>query len=184
MIRRFVSILLTIGVCVSHLADTPHVHAGFSEEQRRAHDATPHIHCHSHSGHSRSGHSHSGHSHSGHSHSGHSHSGHGHSQAGRYQPIASAVASQGGDHEVRLDRLVVSVHDATACFFPAWESCVAVCPRQLVETAVEAGPTSFANCPPLFGLVRCRGGGAEYRPPPPNTRGGSNTYLTLRNLRI
>lgn len=165
MFRRFISFLVIAGLLASQLAVLPHAHAGMSAEERQQHDATPHFHC--------QGLSHD-HGHD-HSHGGHSHK-HGDPsrESAPNQPANDSTGSFPPFGLVGLD------HDATAVFVPVQAS--------VPKTANDGGSAATAVLIPIviydFTDVRLGLRRAPLWHPPDAVLDGSDTYLTLRNLRI
>lgn len=161
MFRRCLSLLVIAGLLASQLAVIPHVHGSATPEEQQKHNATPHIHC-AWLGHSGHDHSHSG--------KGHSHPGSHHDEGAKPATDDSdghplAIGLSGADHDT--DAIFVSDQAATASRqVSAWQ------------------PAALA---PLFtGIndLRSRQSPSPRWHPPDEVLDASDTYLTLRNLRI
>ena len=166
MFRGCVSLLVLIGFLASQLATIPHAHGAASAEEQRNHDATPHFHGNSPS-----------HSHS---HSGRNHA-HPHHTPAKPQSKTSADSSSGeltgrlagADHRG-------AEHDADAIFVNAR----AVDRSSTTDRAASALQLAVLALP-------CAGSAASSIAtptlrwhPPDIVLDASDSYLTLRNLRI
>lgn len=155
MFRRCISLLVIAGLFASQLAAVPHAHGGLSDAEQQRHDATPHFHA-NWLGHGDHGHSHGGHRHEP-------------AEQANGQPLSTEIG--GPDH------------DASAIFVPIQSAAPVTASQQ--ESAAAAWQ--------LAALVPASDGLSDIGPslgstppwhPPDEVLDGSDTYLTLRNLRI
>jgi hypothetical protein len=163
MIRRCITLLVIVGLCVSQLAAVPHAHAGNSENEQQKHNANPHFHW------SWWSHEHHGHDHL---HGGHHHKHDGPSEPGKKSPSPALP-----------ERPNNPGHDATAIYCPGNATAVSVEPQHVATLSLLLGLASFALCQP-DPVVELHDGGLDRGRPPDKVLDDSNIYLTLRNLRI
>ena len=167
MFRRCTSVFVMIGLLASNLAAVPHAHAGMSAADQKRHDATPHFHGHRHH-HADDGHS-------------HAHEGHHHPHRGGVASFNRA-AKPAKRHSVS-DDFSVAEHVATAIIVPAQNGAV---------TTDSRVNHKLSPPQPLFvGQLQAALLPAPWRErsitcwhPPDKVRDASDTYLTLRNLRL
>jgi hypothetical protein len=166
MFRGCVSLLVLVGFIASQLAVMPHAHGAASAEEQRNHDATPHFHWNSLS-----------HSHS---HSGHNHA-HPHHTSAKPRSKTS-VDSTSDDSTTRLagaDQYYAE-HDADAIFVNAHAVYGSGSPDRAAsvsQVAILALPcVGSATSPIATPTLRWH--------PPDIVLDASDSYLTLRNLRI
>ncbi len=173
MLRRYVSLLVIMGLFASQLAAMPHAHAGATTVERQKHDSTPHFHLHW----FEDGHDHA-----------HCSGGHKHSHDSLHdEPLHGDSPAQEptGDSQAQplSNGLSSASHDANAIFVP-------VCANAFSVTSQDASPTTalqFVTIATLVNLLEdawsCM---RSTRPvhPPDAAKDGSDIYLTLRNLRI
>jgi hypothetical protein len=162
MFRRCISLLVIVGLFASQLAAVPHAHVGISLEELQKHDATPHFHC--------SWLCHDDHGHD------HSHGGHSHQHESPLKPVKQSA------DEPLPDGVAVLNHNANAVYAPTHASAVAAGKQQDIPTSslvLAAVCASQAYIPAIDWDKVSRHGH-----PPDAVLDGSDTYLTLRNLRI
>jgi hypothetical protein len=163
MFRRSVSFLAIVSLFASQLAAIPHAHGATSPEEQRKHDETPHFHwfgycqhCQSHS-HPRGKHDHHHHDTS---------SKHGKSDGQAPLPDGNSV-----DHAADA----IYLGGGTNCTFG---SSTQVSSTQILLIALQS-PVATSICGIEAKVVR----GLPWRPPD-QVLDDSETYLTLRTLRI
>lgn len=164
MFRRSVSFLVIAGLLASQLVSTAHAHGAATLEQQREHNATPHFHCHLHD--------HGNHSHG----EFHVEGRHQHAVPSQVQQKSASVdtngllRSDGDDHDG--DAIYVPHADALK---PSTATGQAPCPF----AAQSVTPSAFCACAPWSGPHL-----SPYLHPPDEVLDASETFLTLRNLRL
>ncbi len=161
MFRRCVSLLIIVGMFASQLAAVPHAHAEFSQEEQRKHDATPHFHLFGHCQQCRS-----------HSHADGSHHRH------------DRLSEQ--DESDRQNSPPVGKspgHDADAVFVGIGTDCTLVSITQVSSTQVLLIALQTPVATSICGIEAKEVQGLPWRPPE-QVLDDSETYLTLRTLRI
>ena len=172
MFRRCLSLLVIAGFLASQMALVPHAHGIVSANEQQKHDATPHIHC------GWFGSSDHGHCHA---HGDRCHGKHSHSDSGEQAVEVSQTAA--GD-EANPDLCIEqshSDHDADAVFLSGLT--VATSTKKV---QVDSAWQVFWQCPLSCSLHQIQ---ASTSPPlhwetPDVVQDASDSYLTLRNLRI
>jgi hypothetical protein len=162
MFRRCVSLLVIAGLFASQLAAIPHAHGATSPEEQRKHDAMPHIHL---LGHSSHGHSHSA--------AKDDHDHHHHSAPPDEESAKQSLALSGGAPE----------HDSDAFYFVASPRFFAGSTAQVhtISALLVAVQTPNAGWAEGHQAESARG---LLWHPPDSVLDDSETYLTLRTLRI
>ena len=169
MYRCCVTFLAIVGFLTNHLVVmVPHAHAGMTAEEQKEHDATPHFHC-GHACHSNKSHSHSN---------------------GKVDHSQTENRDKGSDkHEITGDlddHLLISIdleHDADAIFLPV----TAGVPSRINHQEVTL---SLWQLVPLLSFstscdeLRSNSAASSFWQVPAKVSDASDTYLTLRNLRI
>jgi hypothetical protein len=176
MFRRCISLLAIGGLLASQLVSTAHAHGPCTVEQQREHDATPHFH--------RRRHDHAGHDHAGHSHTHHTH-GKGHTHAGHEHAVASKGVQQTQTLPGSYDGIVADDedhHDSDAIFVPHTDA-----PKHSTAKG-QATSVSIVGCVAVLAWnAHDTPSGPRLSPylhPPDIVLDASETYLTLRNLRL
>lgn len=168
MFRRCISLLVIMGLFASQLAAIPHAHAGISAADQQRHDATPHFHG--------DWFHHGDHTH------GHSHGERKHAPT---EPPKEEGSEPGenSDGQPLSDGLGGPGHDTSAIFVPIRAGALSTAREQ--ESAASAWQ--------LAAMVPANDGLGDNWPspcstprwhPPDEVLDASDTYLTLRNLRI
>jgi hypothetical protein len=162
MFRRCVSLLVIVGLFASQLAAIPHAHGATSSEEQQKHDAKPHIHLFGHCSHSHS-----------HSHAKDDHHHH-------HDSIPSEDESANHPLAPISD---VPEHDSDAFYFVASPSIFAGSTTQIhtISAMVMALQTPTAGWAGEHQAESARG--LPWHPPD-TVLDDSETYLTLRTLRI
>lgn len=168
MFRHLICLVTAAGFIASDMAIIPHAHGSGSQDNQRG-QATPHFHC--------AWSEHDDHAHD-HNHGGHRHSHAGHKHERNLNPPHVESTSQS-----RADGLWGDDHDANAIYLPG----------QICAVSQSCSKHSLALVVQFWGSatlpVACseeQGGGcssSRWRPPD-KVLDLSDTYLTLRNLRI
>jgi hypothetical protein len=165
MFRRCVSLLLIVGMFASQLAAVPHAHGATSQEEQRKHDATPHFHwfgycqhCHSHS----------------HSHAHGKHGHHHHETASEHDNSDRQTPRPDGNS---LD------HDADAIYLGGGTNCTMGSSTRVSSTQVLLIALQTPVATSICGIEAKEVRGLPWRPPD-QVLDDSETYLTLRTLRI
>lgn len=158
MFQPSISLLVLVGLFASQLASIPHAHGLGTTDQEREHASRPHFHL------AGTGHSHD------HKHCQHSHS---HSKSPQQRPAKS-------NEPVVADRCTDCDHDVDAVFAPSNLKCV----PQVVQTDVAMQSITLLTIALDLADVASARGFQFSRPPPDAVLDASDTYLTLRNLRI
>ena len=169
MIRRCVSLLVILGMLASQLVAIPHAHAGHSAADQQKHDATPHFHT--------GPHRHGDHEHAP------ANGGHGHDDHGPSTESASESQPRDPSNDLPPVPSGGSGHDADAVFVPASSGPLS---SSTSHESAESTSQLAADVPPIgshggaWPLLRS----APMWHPPDAVQDGSDTYLTLRNLRL
>ncbi len=166
MFRRCVSVLLIAGFLASQLAVIPHAHRAASAAERQRHNATPHFHC--------EWFGHAGHNH------GHSHPGHGHSHPGPQHEGTKPASDNSGGQPLGTGLSGVD-HDTDAIFLPSQAAVVSNVKVQVVAAWELA---LLARIPDWLSDLQASPGPLIQWHPPDAVLDDSDSYLTLRNLRI
>jgi hypothetical protein len=167
MFRGCISVFVIAGLFASQLAAVPHAHGGSSSEDRHEHDVKPHFHCKWLSA----------------GHGVHEHGGKAHSHAAPTpEPVPTNCESDSGDSLPSVG-VRTTHHDANAVYVPS--QVASGPPTNLTQGITSAGQVAFCFPSP----VGHSGLSSIARPtpcwhPPDEVLDASNTYLTLRNLRI
>jgi hypothetical protein len=162
-LSRCLAILAVLGLLASQLAAMPHGHAGMTSEGEQRHNATPHFHFGSHADHA------------------HGHSHHGHSQP-HPTPLDSAnLADDLGDQQP-FDGSQESDHDHDAIYVSELDITNSnSAPR--VTGAELSGVVTDCAFVWTIELYLCQNSSQQWHPPD-KVLDASETFLTLRNLRI
>ncbi len=169
MFRRGVSFLVLVGFLASQLAVMPHAHGSATPEEQQKHDAAPHFHC--------AWLGHSDHDH----HHGHSSAGHGHSHHATQHEGGLKSSTDSSDGQSLTSGLRGADHDADAIFVSEQAATASRSTDQLVSAWQLVGSAPLPTC---LGDVQSGLGPSPRWHPPDEVLDASDTYLTLRNLRI
>lgn len=170
MFRRCISFLVMVGFFASQLASVPHAHAGSSAEERQKHDATPHFHVEWFCGDDAHGES-------------CDHGEHSHSHDGQHpdKPVQSPFSDS--EDQPHSDGLNCIAHDTNAIFAPSQVVAISIPAHN--DTKAVAEQFAAVNLlteirSDIWPSLPCK----QPLHPPDAVQDGSDTYLTLRNLRI
>ena len=169
MFRCCITFLAIVGFLTNHLVVmVPHAHAGMTAEEQKEHDATPHFHC----GHTcQRNKSHS-----------HSHGKVDHAQT-ENQGKGSGKPQNPGDLDDQLLIFTGLEHDADAIFLPVTAGVPSIlCHQELTLSLWHFVPMlSFSSS---YDEPWTNSTASSFWQVPAKVLDASDTYLTLRNLRI